>query len=248
MIRLEQVHKCFRSGKKDVQALVDFSMEVKPGLVYGLLGPNGAGKTTALRIIATLLKPDAGVVTVNELDARRDPGQARRHIGFLTGDTKLYDRLTPRETLRYFGSLYEMIPGELDGRIAELARMLQMDDYLDRRMGRLSTGQKQKLSIARAVIHNPAVIVLDEPTSGLDVIASRNVVEFILQSGSEGKTVLFSTHILSEAERICQDIGMIHLGRMLLEDSLSTIKAVHPGNTLEDIFLELVENHEEEPQ
>ena len=246
MIKLERVSKQFKSGKKLVQALADFSMLVQPGRVYGLLGPNGAGKTTALRIIATLLHPDSGSILVDNLDAVREPGRARRHIGFLTGDTKLYDRLTPRETLRYFGALYEMNSEERDSRIESLSRMLQMNDYLDRRMGRLSTGQKQKLSIARAVIHDPAVIVLDEPTSGLDVIASRNVVDFILQSGTEGKTVLFSTHILSEAERICEDIGMIHLGRMLLEDSLVSIKAKHPGETLEDIFLELVGNHQEE--
>jgi sodium transport system ATP-binding protein len=247
MIKLEQVSKQFKSGKKLVQALTDFSMSVQPGRVYGLLGPNGAGKTTALRIIATLLYPDSGSILVDELDAVRDPGRARRHIGFLTGDTKLYDRLTPRETLRYFGSLYEMSSTEQNSRIESLSRLLQMDDYMDRRMGRLSTGQKQKLSIARAVIHNPAVIVLDEPTSGLDVIASRNVVDFILQSGDEGKTVLFSTHILSEAERICKDIGMIHLGRMLLQDSLDTIRGKYPESTLEDIFLDLVSNHGKEP-
>ncbi len=247
MIKLEQVSKQFKSGKKQVQALSEFSMSVQPGRVYGLLGPNGAGKTTALRIIATLLHPDSGNILVDEIDAVREPGKARRHIGFLTGDTKLYDRLTPRETLRYFGSLYEMSSAERNSRIESLSRLLQMDDYMDRRMGRLSTGQKQKLSIARAVIHDPAVVVLDEPTSGLDVIASRNVVDFILQSGAEGKTVLFSTHILSEAERICEDIGMIHLGRMLIEDSLATIKTRYPEGTLEDIFLDLVGNHQKEP-
>ncbi len=240
MIELELVNKRFKSKKGDVQALADCSLQVRPGRVYGLLGPNGAGKTTALRIIATLLQPNSGRVLVNDVDARRHPGQARRQVGFLTGDTKLYDRLTPRETLRYFGQLYEMAPGTLNERIARLSELLQMDDYLDRRLGRLSTGQKQKLSIARAVIHDPAVIVLDEPTSGLDVIASRSVVEFILNSGREGKTVLFSTHILSEAERICDDIGMIHLGRILREDSLESIKAAHPGETLEEIFLSLV--------
>jgi sodium transport system ATP-binding protein len=246
MIKLEQVSKQFKSGKKQVQALSGFSMSVQPGRVYGLLGPNGAGKTTALRIIATLLRPDAGTILVDELDAVRDPGKARRHIGFLTGDTKLYDRLTPRETLRYFGSLYEMSSADQNARIESLSQLLQMNDYMDRRMGRLSTGQKQKLSIARAVIHDPAVIVLDEPTSGLDVIASRNVVDFILQSGAQGKTVIFSTHILSEAERICQDIGMIHLGRMLMQDSLVSIKEKYPDSTLEDIFLDSVGNDLEE--
>jgi len=240
MIEIESLCKTFRGGKQEVRAVWEAGLSVRPGRIYGLLGPNGAGKTTTLRIVATLLKPDRGSVRVAGHDVLAEPHAVRSRLGFLTGATALYDRLTPRETLRYFGRLQGLEEQRIDRGIGELAALLDMGAYLDQRVGKCSTGQKQKCSIARAILHEPEVIVLDEPTAGLDVIASRSVVEFIRRCADEGRTVLFSTHILPEAESLCSDLAFIHRGRIVESGSLEEIVERHATHDLNQVFLSVV--------
>jgi sodium transport system ATP-binding protein len=241
MIELKGLAKAFGSGKQRVEAVTDVGFRALPGRVFGLLGPNGAGKTTTLRVIATLLKADRGQVTVAGYDAGSQAEQVRARLGFLTGDTQLYARLTTRETLRFFGRLQGMSEERIRTRITELSRLLDMESFLDRRVGKFSTGQKQKCSIARAVIHDPEVVVLDEPTSGLDVLSSRSVVEFIRHSSEKGCTVLFSTHILSEASALCADLAFVHKGRTVEQGTLAEIQERHSSLDLNRIFLAVVE-------
>ena len=239
MIEIEGFRKSFGKGAKRVLAVDGIDLCARPGRVYGLLGPNGAGKTTTLRAIATLLKADEGVIRVAGHDARTEPDAVRGRLGFLTGATGLYDRLSPAETLQYFGRLQGMSEERIRRRTEELADLLEMRDFLHQRVGKCSTGQKQKCSIARAALHEPEVIVLDEPTSGLDVIASASVVGFIRRCAEEGRTVLFSTHILPEAERLCHDLAFIHKGRLVETGTLDEIASRHGTRDLNSIFLKV---------
>jgi sodium transport system ATP-binding protein len=194
--------------------------DVQPGTIFGLLGANGAGKTTTLRMLSTLLQPSSGNAFVGGHSILENPIQVRRNLGYLTGDTGLYNRLTPRETFHYFGSLYDMTKGAIAERCEWLARGLQMDAFMNTRCGKLSTGQKQRVNIARALLHDPDVIIFDEPTSGLDIVSSQFILRVLEQEKAKGKTVLFSTHILSEAELLCDTIGLLHEGSLL---SLGTL-------------------------
>ncbi|NUN14125.1 MAG: ATP-binding cassette domain-containing protein [Myxococcales bacterium] len=207
----------------DVDAVSGISFHVEPGTIYGLLGPNGAGKTTALRILATLLRPTGGQATVAGFDVVENPVEVRRNLGYLTGDTGLYQRLTPVEILRYFGNLHGMAPQRITARIAELTAAFQLGEFATRRCGKLSTGQRQRTSIARAMIHDPAVLILDEPTNGLDILSSQFILQILRAERTRGKAVLFSTHILSEAELLCDRIGLLHRGRLLFEGSVAEI-------------------------
>jgi sodium transport system ATP-binding protein len=244
MIEINALSKSFGKGKKQVDAVSNLSLKAEPGRVFGLLGPNGAGKTTTLRCVATLIRPDRGVIQVAGHNVLQEPQAVRANLGFLTGATGLYDRLSPRETLRYFGRLQQMDDRRIENRITELASQLEMTDFLDHRVGKCSTGQKQKTSIARALLHDPAVVVLDEPTSGLDVIASASVVRFIRRCAEEGRTVLFSTHILSEAEDLCHDLAFVHKGTIVEAGTVEDVNARHPGLSLNRIFLR-VTGHED---
>jgi len=239
MIEIEGFRKSFGRGAKRIEAVRGIDLRARPGRVFGLLGPNGAGKTTTLRAIATLLKPDGGAIRVAGRDAVAEPDAVRARLGFLTGATGLYDRLSPAETLQYFGRLQGMDEERIHRRSAELARLLEMEGFLHQRVGKCSTGQKQKTSIARAALHDPEVIVLDEPTSGLDVIASASVVGFIRRCAEEGRTVLFSTHILPEAERLCHDLAFIHQGLIVEAGTLDEIAARHGTRDLNSIFLKV---------
>jgi sodium transport system ATP-binding protein len=240
MIEINGLKKYFRNSKKLVKAVDGINLKANPGKVFGLLGPNGAGKTTVLRSIATLLKPDSGNIEVCGFDAMKNPYDVRAKIGFLTGATALYDRLSPRETLTYFGRLQGMEDEQIIKRISEISKVLDMESYIDLRVGKCSTGQKQKCSIARAILHDPEVVVLDEPTSGLDVIASKSVVDFIRNCATDGRTVLFSTHILSEAESLCSDLAFIHEGKIVEEGTLEEVVDRHGSRDLGNIFLSVV--------
>jgi sodium transport system ATP-binding protein len=223
-------------------AVDDLSFTVAPGEIYGLLGPNGAGKTTTLRVLAAILAPSEGRAELAGVDVARDAQAARRRLGFLTGTTGLYARLTGRELLRYFGRLHGMPEAAIAARTALLARALDLEPILNRRCEALSTGQRQRLSVARAVLHDPAVLILDEPTVGLDVLASRFLRDFVRGERDRGKAVIFSTHYLAEAELLCDRIGLIHRGRMLAEGSPADLRARADGAaSLEEAFLRFVE-------
>ena len=206
-------HLTRRYGNRE--AVRGLRFDVQSGTIFGLLGANGAGKTTTLRMLATLLQPSSGTAHVGGYSILDSPIEVRRALGYLTGDTGLYGRLTPLETFRYFGGLYEMPKKELEERISWLNAGLSITPFLEQRCERLSTGQRQRVSIARALIHDPDVIVFDEPTSGLDIVSSQFILEVLKQEKEKGKTVLFSTHILAEAELICDVIGVLHEGKML---------------------------------
>jgi sodium transport system ATP-binding protein len=241
MIEVFELGKVYAGG---VVALDRVSFQVRPGEVYGLLGPNGAGKTTALRILSTAIRPTSGTAAIDGVDVTRDPDGARRRLGFLSGTTGLYGRLTARETLRYFGRLYGMSEEAIDARSAELFRLLGMEEFADRRCDKLSTGMKQKVNIARTILHNPPVVVFDEPTTGLDVITSRAIVELIRGCRERGKSVILSTHNMDEARRLCDRIGVIHRGRLYADGTAEEIQARTGAPDLEEAFLRLVGSEE----
>jgi len=237
VIRVTNLHKRFG----DFVAVEDVSFEVRPGEIFGLLGPNGAGKTTTLRMIATLLKPTRGAITVAGFDALEEPEQVRRHLGVLSEHTGLYDRLTAEENVRYFARLRDLPDDEIEKRMAEIFPRLGIDEYAHKRAGTLSKGMKQKVALAIALLHDPPVLLFDEPTSGLDVMSARSVRAFLEGLRGTDKTVLLSTHLMPEAERLCDRIGIIHEGRVVALGTVDELKQLSGKQELEDVFVALVE-------
>lgn len=241
MILTEGLTKRFVDHKGNaVLAVDDVSFTAHPGRVFGLLGVNGAGKTTTLRMLSTVLTPTSGRAEIDGADVVKDPDAVRARIGFLSTSTALYGRLTPRETLAYFGGLYGLQGAALRARIDESIDRLEIGAFADRLCDKLSTGQKQRVSIARATLHDPPVLFFDEPTAGLDVVASQAVLEVIESARTRGKTIVFSTHIMSEVERLCDDVAVIHDGRIVGQGSAEELKASTGEATLEAAFLKLV--------
>ncbi|MGH7681827.1 MAG: ABC transporter ATP-binding protein [Candidatus Eiseniibacteriota bacterium] len=241
MIEVQRLRKTFHDRKRgDVPAVKDVSFTCPPGKVFGLLGRNGAGKTTTLRMLATILVPTSGTAKVAGHDIIEHPAQVRRSIGYLSGETKLYDRLTGREVLEYFGALAGMASPAVRARIDELAVPFELQDILVKRVGRMSTGMKQRLSIARVLFHDPQVLIFDEPTAGLDVIGARTVLDIVQDLKRKGRTVIFSTHIMTEAERICDEIAVIEQGDILAQGTLDDIKRQGGHASLEDAFIDIV--------
>lgn len=238
MIEAENLAKHFRGS---VRAVDGVSFRCQPGQVYGLLGANGAGKTTTLRMLATLLEPSAGSARVAGHDVRGDSSAVRSNIGFLSAATALYGRLTAREMTEYFGRLYGLSSEMLQRRVRDVFERLEID-FADRRCDTLSTGMKQKVSIARTLVHDPPVMIFDEPTLGLDVMTARTIVGFIRECRAHGKTVLFSTHVMSEAEKLCDTIGIIHQGRLVAEGTLAELRDRYGQQDLEEIFVSVVES------
>ena len=222
---------------KILRAVDDVSFKCQPGRIYGLLGPNGAGKTTTLRMIATMLKPTSGSITVAGYDSVSKGQKVRSQIGFMTGQTALYDRLTPTEMAKYIADLHGMDNKKFNERKKHLFNILDMNSFADRRIGRLSTGMKQKTSIARTIIHDPQVMVFDEPTSGLDVMTSRAIVDLIRSCKEEGKTVIFSTHRMGEVNQLCDDIAIIYKGKLFYNSSLDQFKSEMTKSTFEEEFI-----------
>ena len=221
MIEARNLTKTFRDKKRgEIHAADDVSFRVAPGQIYGLLGANGAGKTTTLRMLATLLRPSSGSASVAGFDVVNESQQVRANVGFLAASTALYGRLTAREMMAYFGRLNGLEASEIQTRTQRIADELDMHEFLDRRCDKFSTGMKQKTSIARTLIHDPAVMIFDEPTVGLDIMSDRTIVKFVRDCRDRGKTVIYSTHIMSEVEKLCDVIGIIHGGKLLAEGSL----------------------------
>jgi sodium transport system ATP-binding protein len=242
MIEALSLSKTFRDKKRGlIKAVENVSFRVVPGQIYGLLGANGAGKTTTLRLLATLLRPSSGTATIAGFDVVRDATKVRANVGFLAASTALYGRLTAREMITYFGRLNGLADSEIEARMKRLADELDMHDFLDRRCDKFSTGMKQKTSIARTLIHDPAVMIFDEPTLGLDVMTARAIVRFVRDCRARGKTVIYSTHVMSEVEKLCDTIGIIHHGKLLAEGTLDGLRASHRENDLEEIFVRVVE-------
>lgn len=240
MIQAVQLCKTFNDKKRGaIRAVDSVSFTCKPGEIYGLLGANGAGKTTTLRMLATILAPTSGTATVAGFDVVREPQKVRAHIGFLSTATALYDRLTATETVEYFGRLFGLDDATIARRTNELFKALDMEEFRDRRCAKLSTGMKQKVSIARTLVHDPPVMIFDEPTNGLDVMAARSITDFIRHCREKGKTVIFSTHVMSEVEKLCDRIGIIHNGKMQTEGTLEEMRQRHGKRDLEEIFVEV---------
>ena len=243
MIETQQLAKHFRDKKRGLIRAVDgVSFRCQPGQIYGLLGANGAGKTTTLRMLATILEPTGGTARVAGYDVVTEPEKVRASVGFLSTATALYGRLTARELVEYFGRLHGLDEEALGQRIEEIFARLEMNEFRDRRCDKLSTGMKQKVSIARTLVHDPPVMIFDEPTVGLDVMTARTIVAFIRECRQQGKTVIFSTHVMSEAEKLCDTIGIIHNGRILAEGTLTELRERHGMSDLEDIFVHVAEN------
>jgi sodium transport system ATP-binding protein len=241
MIEAQGLSKVFYDKKRGpIRAADSISFRCEPGHIYGLLGANGAGKTTTLRMLATLLKPTSGTAQVGGFDVIGDPENVRRNVGFLSTATALYGRLSAEEMVEYFGRLHGLEGESLRKAVDGLFEALDMNSYRDRRCEKLSTGMKQKVSIARTLIHDPAVMIFDEPTAGLDVMAARAIVNFIRQCRDRGKTVIFSTHIMTEAEKLCDRIGIIHSGKLLAEGTLAELRQRSGKTDLEDIFVGIV--------
>jgi len=243
MIQAEGLTKIFHDPKRggEFRAVDDASFECRPGRIFGLLGPNGAGKTTTLRILSTTLKPTHGTVVLDGVDVVADPDGARARLGFCTGTTGIYERLTPREMIRYFGRLYGLAGDPLERRCGELFDLLDMHEFADTPNGRLSAGMRQKVSLSRTIVHDPPVLIFDEPTTSLDILVARTVVDFIADCRDRGKTVILSTHIVAEMEKLCDDVAILHKGKILEQGPVDEVKARSETDSIEDLFFRRID-------
>ena len=241
-IEISGLEKTYSVGfwrKRPKLALRPLTLSVEYGEIFGFLGPNGAGKTTTLKMLMGLVFPTSGTARI--LGMELDDPHMKAQIGFLPEHPYFYDYLTGRELLTYFGELAGMSPASIAGRIAELQVSFQLADFLDKRVGRMSTGMKQRLSLCRVVLHDPPVLIFDEPTSGLDVMGAREVLRIVLDLKSKGRTIIFSTHIMTEAERICDEIAIIERGSILAKGSVDSLRQSNGGGSLEDVFVSTVD-------
>ncbi|HVR81810.1 MAG TPA: ATP-binding cassette domain-containing protein [Luteimonas sp.] len=245
MIVAEHLRKTFPGkGKVPVVAVDDVGFIARDGEITGLLGPNGAGKTTTLRMLYTLMRPQSGRVLVDDHDVAVDPQSARRALGVLPDARGVYKRLTARENIAYFGELHGMAPAAIAERTRVLAAALQMEDFLDRQTEGFSQGQRTKTAIARALVHDPKNVILDEPTNGLDVMTTRGLREFLKHLRSEGRCVIFSSHIMQEVAALCDRIVVIAHGRVVAQGSADELRAQTGADNLEDAFVQLIGSEE----
>ncbi len=246
MIRVEDLVKEFPDLKRGpVRAVDHVSFDVRPGEVFGLLGPNGAGKTTCLRILSTVLRPTSGRALVSGYDVALHPERVRASIGFMSSNTGIYDRMTAWEMVEYYGRLYGMEEARLQQRLREIFATLQMDEIRDVLGSKMSTGMKQKVSIARTIVHDPPVLIFDEPTSGLDVLVARAVLKTIELLKTQGKCIIFSTHIMREVEKLCDRVAVIHRGRILALGTLPELEAEYGQPDMEELFFELIQQYDD---
>ncbi len=246
MILVERLAKHYPDLHLGQKVAVDgISFQASRGQIYGLLGPNGAGKTTTLRMLTTLLRPTGGRATVGGYDVVTQPAQVRRQIGFMSANTAVYDRMTGWEMVEYFGRLHGISREVLHPRMEALFDRLGMNDTRDVLGAKMSTGMKQKVSVARAVVHDPPVLIFDEPTAGLDVLVARALLGTVAELRDQGKCILFSTHIMREAEKLCDRIAIIYRGRILTEGTLEELRGRHGEDDLEELFFQLIQQHDE---
>ncbi len=241
MIQVDGLSKHYADLRRGRFVAVDgISFRAKAGEIFGLLGPNGAGKTTTLRILGTLLRPTAGSARVNGYDVLTQPSQVRRQIGFMSANTAIYDRMTAWEMVEYFGRLHDIDREKLRERMEDVFERLKMNDIRDLLGAKMSTGMKQKVSVARAIIHDPPVLIFDEATAGLDVLVARALLDTVAELRDHGKCIIFSTHIMREAEKLCDYLAIIHQGRILAEGTLEELRACYNEHDLEELFFQLI--------
>jgi len=241
MIEARSLSKRFQDKKRgEIRAVDNVSFTCQPGKIYGLLGANGAGKTTTLRMLATILAPTDGTAVICGHDVIEEPEKVRAHVGFLSTATALYPRLTAQELVEYFGRLNGLDGPTLKKRVDDIFNRLDMNGFRDRRCDKLSTGMKQKTSIARTLVHDPPVMIFDEPTTGLDVMTARTIITFISDCRDRGKAIIFSTHIMSEVERLCDHLGIIHDGKLLAHGTVPELRAKYGEHNLEEIIVKVV--------
>ena len=248
MIRAERLCKTFYPPRVvPVEAVRDATFEVASGEVFGLLGPNGAGKTTLLRMLAGIISPTSGRCLIDDMSVDTAPDEMRRHVGFLSGTTKLYGRLSGREVLRYFGRLHGMAEESIARRTEELCDLLTLREFIDRRCETLSSGQTQRVSVARAILHDPPALILDEPTAGLDIVSSRAILDFLVDARTRGRSILFSTHYMTEAEMLCDRVGLIYQGAILATGTKDELYSRTETGNLQEAFLALMRHSESTP-
>ncbi|MBR4230674.1 MAG: ABC transporter ATP-binding protein [Bacilli bacterium] len=250
MIEVNKVYKRFikNTGKKEKEfyAVNNVSFKVDDGQIYGVLGQNGAGKTTLLRIISGIMEPTKGIVLVDDLNYKKSAEIIKNQIAFLSGNTKLYENITPRELLRIFGNIYGISKNVLEERIDEVIKLLNMQEFQDNKIGNLSTGQVQRTNIARCFIHNPKYYILDEATAGLDVMSSQIIIDFIKNEKKRGKTIIYSTHYMEEAENICDKVIFINHGKIVCEDTPKNVLKITKTNNMRDAFFSLIGGQNED--
>jgi sodium transport system ATP-binding protein len=238
MIAVHDLTKVFElPNGRELRAVDGVSFRVAAGEVYGLLGPNGAGKTTTLRMLLGLLTPTAGYAAIADFRSREHPDEVKRRVGLVAAGTGLYQHLTVREVLLFFADLYDVAPSAAQAQLTRLTGLLGLAPLLDRHCAGLSTGQKQRVNLARALIHSPPIMLLDEPTLGLDVLGTQVIIEFIELLKAEGKSVILCTHHLEEAERLCDRFGLLHQGRLVAEGTLAELRTRSGCQSLREIFL-----------
>jgi sodium transport system ATP-binding protein len=241
-IVVENLTKSFRDLRRGIVHAVDgVSFGVRAGEIFGLLGPNGAGKTTTMRILCTVLRASGGSAHVAGYDVSKDPTNVRAHIGFMSANTAIYDRMSALEMVEYFGRLYGLSEEKLKQRVDEVFERLQMNDFREMLGAKMSTGMRQKVSIARAIIHDPPVLIFDEPTSGLDVLVARAVLKSIEDLREQGKCILFSTHIMREVERLCDRVAVVARGKIQAAGTLADLRQRHSQQDVEELFYQLVQ-------
>lgn len=251
MIRAEHLVKTFYRAKEhgrrvDFNAVDDISIEARPGEILGILGPNGAGKTTLLRMLATLMEPTSGQVTVTTDRVLTTPQQIKHEIGYLSGNTKLYQRFSVREMLAFFARVYGMGEEETERRIDQVTDVLDLSAFIDERIGKLSTGQTQRVSIARCIVHNPPIYIFDEPTLGLDIIASSRIIEFMRGEKEKGKTIIYSTHYMEEADYLCDRVAMVSHGKVVCDETPAALEDRTGTQDLRHAFYAVMEENGEE--
>ena len=244
MIKANKVSKKFikQLEKKEIEfyAVNNISFEAKDGEIYGILGQNGAGKTTLLRMVSGIMEPTKGKILIDDLSYSDSPEKIKSNIAYLSGNTKLYPNITPKELLKIFGKIYGIPKNKLNERIEEVSNLLNLKEFENNRIGNLSTGQTQRVNIARCFIHDPKYYILDEATSGLDVMSSQIIIDFIKKEKENGKTIIYSTHYMEEAENICDRVIIIDHGKSIIEDTPKNIIKTTKTNNLRDAFMKTI--------